>query len=160
MTTAFILLGAGYAAILLEFFLPGAVLGTIGALFVLGSILFFALNSSSPALTFAYTIAVALSIGFLVKFALWSIRQGVFGKTFYSEDDQAGFIAATWDRTLVGREAVVSTDLKPGGHVFIDGKQYSALSQSGYIVKGEKVAVIGGEGETLIVKQITKKVNP
>ncbi len=46
-----------------------------------------------------------------------------------------------------------------GGHISIEGKQYSALSQSGYIVKGEKVTVIGGEGDTLIVRH-NKKGNP
>lgn len=160
MTTALILLGIGLLAILLEFFLPGGILGTVGALFVVGSIIVFAMNSDSLILTFGYIIATVVSFGLLVKFALWRIRHGAPGKSIYSDDDQEGFVASTWDRTLVGKDGVVSSDLKPGGHITIDGRQHSAISQSGYIPLGEGVTVIGGEGETLIVKQTTKRINP
>ncbi len=160
MITALILLGVGFLAILLEFFLPGGILGTVGALFVLSSILVFAVNSDSLVLTFGYIIVTVVSFGLLVKFALWRIRHGEPGKTIYSDADQQGFVASSWDSALVGKDGLVSTDLKPGGHITIEGKQYSALSQSGYIQQGEGVTVIGGEGETLLVKQTTKRINP
>jgi membrane-bound ClpP family serine protease len=160
MTTALIFLGVGFIAILLEFFLPGGIMGTVGALFVLGSIIVFAMNSDSLILTFAYIIITGVSFGLLVKFALWRIQHGTPGKTIYSDDDQEGFVASAWDKTLVGKDGTVSTDLKPGGHITIDGKQYSAISQSGYITSGEGITIIGGEGETLIVKQTTKRMNP
>ncbi|MEM1283100.1 MAG: NfeD family protein [Chlamydiota bacterium] len=160
MTTAFILLGIGFLAILCEFFLPGGIMGTVGALFILGSIVIFASNSDSLILTFGYIVITLVAFGLLVKFALWRIKHGKPGKTIYSDDDQEGFVASKWDRSLVGKDGFVSTDLKPGGHITIEGKQYSAISQSGYIPYGEGVTVIGGEGETLIVKQTTKRMHP
>lgn len=160
MTTAFILLGVGLLAILMEFFLPGGVLGTVGALFVLGSIIVFAINSNSIILTILYFVGTITAFGVLVKFALWRIKHGKPGSTIYSDADQEGYVASTWDQSLVGKDGIVSSDLKPGGHITIDGKQYSANSQSGYISTGEGVTVIGGEGETLIVKQTTKRMTP
>jgi len=46
------------------------------------------------------------------------------------------------------------TDLKPGGYILVEGKQHQALSNTGYIVKGKEVKIIGGQEESLIVKQI------
>ncbi len=152
MMTALVLLGIGLLAILLEFFLPGGILGTIGALFVLSSVVTFAMNSDSMLLTVGYIVVTGVSLGLLIKFALWRIQHGTPGSTVYSDKDQEGYVASTWDRSLVSKVGVVSTDLKPGGHVNIDGKSYSAISQSGYITKGAQIVVIGGEGETLNVK--------
>ncbi len=42
--------------------------------------------------------------------------------------------------------------MKPGGQVVIEEKKHSAISLSGYITKGNKVKVVGGEGESLTVK--------
>lgn len=155
MITALVLLIVGLLAILLEFFLPGGIFGAIGALFIIGSIVVFAMDSESILLTILYLVATGVAIFLLIKFALWKIRHGEPGKTIYSDKDQEGFTASSWDRSMQGKEATVSSDLKPGGHILIDGKQYSAISQSGYISKGEKVVVIGGEGESLQVKRTT-----
>lgn len=154
MITALILLGLGLFSVLLEFFLPGAIFAAIGALLILGSIVVFAMESDSLALTGGYIVAALIAFTLLVRFALWRIRRGAFGNTIYSDMDQEGFTASTWDPALKGKEGVVSSDLKPGGHVVVDGERYSAISQSGYIVKGEKIIVVGGEGESLIVKAL------
>lgn len=160
MTTAFILLGIGLLAILLEFFLPGGVLGTIGALFVLGSIITFALSSDSFIFTAIYIVVTGVVVTALVKFALWRIQHGRKGYSIYSDSDQEGFVASSWDESLVGKEGRVSTDLKPGGHVLVEGKQYSAISQTGYLSQGTEIKVIGGEGETLKVQQSTNFKKP
>ncbi|QLH37527.1 MAG: hypothetical protein HWD61_05345 [Parachlamydiaceae bacterium] len=45
------------------------------------------------------------------------------------------------------------TDLKPGGFIIVDGKQQPAISKEGYLSKGTKVKVIGGEESNLIVRK-------
>ncbi|MEC7839393.1 MAG: NfeD family protein [Chlamydiota bacterium] len=156
MITAISLLVIGLLAIFLEFFLPGGILGMIGAFFVLASIISFAADSDSFILTVAYIIIVSVAVGLLIKFALWRIQHGKLGSTVYSNSDQEGYTASAWDTTLVGKDGVVSTDLKPCGHVTIASKKYSAISQSGYITKGDPIVVVGGEGDTLIVKKLTQ----
>lgn len=153
MALALILLGIGLLAVVIEFFLPGGILGSIAAFFILSSIFIFAANSDNLLYTTFYIAGVIVLLLLLVKYILWRLRRGKLGRTIYSADDQEGFVAATWDRSLVGKEGVVFSDLKPGGYVKIEGKQYLAISQSGYIVKGNRIIVIGGEGDSLIVKQ-------
>jgi len=152
MITAFVLLGIGLLAIFIEFFLPGGIFGTIGALFVVASLAVFAMESDSLLYTVLYFIGTITLVVFLIRFALWRIRSGRAGYSLYSDRDQEGYLASSWDRSLVEKEGVVVSVLRPSGHVLIDGKRYSAISQSGYVDRDEKVVVVGGEGECLIVK--------
>lgn len=149
----FILLAVGLLLIFLEFFLPGGVMGTIGALVVLASIALFAMQTDSMILILLYTIGSIVSVALLFRFALWRIRHGEPGKTIYSDDDQEGFTASAFDKGAIGKIGIVDTDLRPGGHIIVEDKRHSAISRSGYIPKGEKVKVLGGEGESLIVKK-------
>lgn len=149
----FILLAVGLLLIFLEFFLPGGVMGTIGALVVLASVALFAMQTDSMVLILLYTIGSIVSVALLFRFALWRIRHGEPGKTIYSDDDQEGFTASVFDKEAIGKIGIVDTDLRPGGHIIVEDKRHSAISRSGYIPKGEKVKVLGGEGESLIVKK-------
>jgi len=153
MIGAVILLIVGLLAIFLEFYLPGGIFGTAGALLVVGAVVIFALDSESILLTLLFLIGASAGIGIVIRFALWKIRHGKVGYSVYSESDQEGYVASSWDRELLNREGKVATDLRPSGHITIDGKTYSAVSQSGYIEKGLPVIVTGGEGETLIVRK-------
>ena len=154
--TPFILLFFGLLLILLEFFIPGAVVGTIGGMMVVASIVLFAMQSQSPLWISVYSIGTIVLIGLLIKFALWRIPRAKAGQSIYLKGDQAGYQASSFDVSVIGKQGVVVTDLKPGGHILVDGKRLQAISQSGYLVKGTEVVVLGGQEESLIVKRVTK----
>jgi membrane-bound ClpP family serine protease len=154
----YILLFLGLVLIFLEFFLPGAILGICGGILVLWSIISFAMESGSPIMTVVYIIAIGIILIYLVKFALWKIRHSSTRFSIYSNDDQQGYQASEFDHSAIGKIGIVSTDLKPGGFITVDGKQQQAISQSGYLVKGTEVLVIGGQEESLIVKQNKKEI--
>lgn len=63
-------------------------------------------------------------------------------------------VAANDMFSVVGREAVVATDLKPSGSVEIDGRRYNAQAEHGFIAKGEKVVVSHVRGATLICSSL------
>lgn len=153
----FLLLALGFLLIFLEFFLPGAILGTIGGLMVIASIAFFAAESGSSIGVALYILAIFVGLGLLIKFSLWRIKSSKSRFTFYSDAAQSGYQASHFDKKAIGREGIVLTDLKPGGYILIDGKQHQALSKTGYIVKGSTVLVIGGQEETLIVQAKQKE---
>ena len=149
----FMLLAVGLLLIFLEFFLPGGIMGSIGVLVIIGSIVFFALQSESLVFIVLYTLGCGVLVALLFRFALWRIRHGEPGKTIYADDAQAGYFASSYDKTTIGKSGIVDTDLRPGGHIIVDDTRHSAISVSGYISKGEKVKVIGGQGESLTVKK-------
>jgi membrane-bound ClpP family serine protease len=155
--TPFFVLAVGLLLIYLEFYLPGGIMGTIGALVVLGSIIVFALLYDSPILITLYTIGTLALLVLLFRYALWRIRHAPAERSIYSEGDQEGYVASSYNRGAVGKIGVVDTDLKPGGHIIVEGKRHLAISQSGYIVKGAEVRVTGGVGESLTVKNYHKE---
>jgi membrane-bound ClpP family serine protease len=154
---SFILLAIGLLLIMLEFYLPGAVMGILGGLFVLGSILVFASEANSLLAIVIFIVCVAISIGLLIKFTLKRIVSDKSGYSIYSDNDQEGFQASSFDASAIGKTGTVLSDLKPGGYILIDGQQHQAISITGYIPKGEEVIVLSGQEESLIVK--SKKRN-
>lgn len=155
--TAIVLLILGFLLIFLEFYLPGAVFGIIGGVVLFSSVVVFAINTQSVLWTAAYVIAIGISLGFLIKFALWRIRTAKPRYSIYSNADQKGYQASSFDASVIGKKAVVVTDLKPGGHILIDGKRLQAISQSGYLPKGTEVLILSGQEESLIVKTVKEQ---
>lgn len=156
----FILLLIGLLLIFLEFYIPGAIMGIIGGIMVLTSLILFAYASDSPIYVALYTILTLAALVGLVRFALWRIPRARQGFSIYSGKDQEGYIASTYDRSAIGKRGVVLSDLKPGGYILIDNQQHQAISNAGYLVKGTEVIVISGQEESLIVQPIKKDLQP
>ncbi len=149
MITAIIFLVVGLIMIFVEFFLPGAVIGIAGGLFCITGLILFAVASPSVPLTIGVFVAMIILLFFLGRFALKRIRKS----SLYLSTDQEGYRASTYESELIGKEGTVAANLKPAGHVSIEGKRYQAVSRMGYLDLGTKITVIGGEGGHLIVKK-------
>lgn len=149
----FLILLIGLFLVLLEFYLPGAVMGTAGALLIIGSIFLFIIQNDSPIYITLYFVFTIISVYAVIRFALWYIPRSK-KYSIYSSGAQEGYQASGFDASLIGKQAVVYSDLKPGGYIFIEGKQHQAISESGYVQRGQKVLILRGEGESLIVKSI------
>jgi membrane-bound serine protease (ClpP class) len=149
----FLLWLLGLILIYLEFYLPGAIMGTAGGLILVGSIILFVVEYQSPLWSILYFIAVATSVALLIKYALWHIPRAKKGRSIYSNSAQEGYQASDFDESAIGKTGIVLSDLKPGGYIQIEGKQHQAISESGYIPKGEEVVVLRGESESLIVRK-------
>lgn len=153
----FTLLALGLLLIFLEFFVPGAVFGILGGVAIGASLILFAMETDSALAFAAYFIAVCILLYYLIKFALWRIRRTKGAQSIYSDADQEGFVASSFDASTIGKQGVVLTDLKPGGYILIDNAKYQAISAAGYISKGSEIEVIAGQEESLVVKKIKHK---
>ncbi len=148
-----VLLVIGFLLVFLEFYLPGAIMGIAGGVFILASLVLFAMQTGSPFGTILFVVAIVISLILLFKFAIWRIRTAKPSRSIYSNASQNGYQAVSFDSSAIGKEGIVLTDLKPGGFIIVDGKQQQAISQEGYLTKGTKVKVIGGEESNLIVRK-------
>lgn len=149
----YILLLIGLVLVFLEFYLPGAILGTLGGIFIVSSYIVMASDARSLTEFILFLGGSFVAIYALIKFALWRIPRAKSGMSIYLKGDQEGYVASTYDKSAVGKTGIVLTDLKPGGYIIVDGLQHQALSLVGYIAKGEKVNIISGEGESLLVQK-------
>lgn len=149
-----ILLVIGFLLVFLEFYLPGAVMGIAGGVFILASMILFAMQTDSPLAITLFVIVICVAMVVLVKFAIWRIRTARPQRSIYSNNAQDGYQAVAYDASAIGKEGIVLTDLKPGGFIIVEGKQQPAISKEGYLSKGTKVKVIGGTESNLIVKRL------
>lgn len=145
----------GLLLIYLEFYVPGAIMGTAGGLLIVSGIFFAVITYEHAWQVIAYILVAIISTIALIRYALWRIPRVKPESSIYSNAAQNGYKASTFDESMVGKTGIVLSDLKPGGYISIEGQQLQALSESGYIGQGEKVLVLRGEGESLIVKKET-----
>lgn len=157
MILAIGLLFLGLLFVLLEFYMPGAVMAIIGVILLLAGIVAIAEDTQSFLATLLFIIAEVVLLYLLIKYTLKRIPRAKPTFSIYLHKDQEGYQASQYDKNAIGKHGIVISDLKPGGYILVDGKKQQAISQSGYIVEGSEVQVISGEGESLIVREIKHK---
>lgn len=148
---SFFLLMIGLLLIFLEFYLPGAILGIIGGVMIVLSIILFAIQTQSVWGVIFYSVASIALLLILVKFAIWKIKRNKEGEGIYLGADQEGYVAVSFAKELIGKHGIALTDLRPSGFVLIEEKRLQAVAKVGFIDKESQVTVVGGEGGHLIV---------
>lgn len=109
-------------------------------------------------LGWAFTFGLFLGVSFLTSYTGLMIITILLAVKLIKRtsltltDDQAGYQASSFDQGLIGMEGVVHRDLKPSGVVNVSGTLYQAMSEGGYIRRGEKIKVLSGRGNTIIVR--------
>ena len=145
----------GLLLIYSEFFLPGGIMGSSGALLVVSSIIFFSIESKELIEVLGFSLLSIVLTALTVFAALQTLKRGKKEDSIYNDASQEGYQSSSFDEKLIGKKGLAKTDLKPSGHVVVDGKSQQALSKSGYIEKDSTIEVISGQGAYLIVKPHT-----
>ncbi|CEG27911.1 NfeD family protein [Bacillus sp. B-jedd] len=145
----------GIVLIFLEFFLPGAVAGTLGVAALIGS-LFLAGGS-----TFQMGVSLLISIFFSIVFFILLIK--VFHKkmtifnsmVLYDEARKEDGYVSNVNRTdLLGREGVALTVLRPSGTAIFNSERIDVVTEGAFIRQDARVKVIEVEGPRIVVREI------
>ncbi|WP_099352220.1 NfeD family protein [Fredinandcohnia onubensis] len=151
-----ILFVIGIVLVLLEFILPGGIIGLIG----LGAILtsFFLAGSS------VMVIGVSLLVALVATVIVSIILVKVFGKKlhafkkiilFDSTNTESGYVSNKNREDLIGKQGISLTTLRPSGTAIIDEERLDVVSQGNYIEKNTKIEVIKTEGSRIVVREVT-----
>ncbi len=101
------------------------------------------------------SILIALVGSFYISSKLIKVRVG--GSTIGLSEElrsEDGYSASEDSyKDLIGKTGVALTILRPSGKIEIDGEQYDATAQIGYIEKDENVKVVAYENMQLIVRR-------
>jgi membrane-bound serine protease (ClpP class) len=160
----------GFVLLFLEVFvIPGfGVAGIAGILAMLFGLTAAMIDNA----TFEFTLAgfnrvsgplllVSLSIIVAVLLSLWitnriGLKNSLFQRVALNAVQKTtdGFVGVPAEITvLTGKTGVADTMLRPSGKVRIDDKMYDAMSEFGYIDKGEPIRVTRSEsGQVYVVK--------
>ncbi|MBQ2113889.1 MAG: serine protease [Selenomonadales bacterium] len=71
-----------------------------------------------------------------------------------TESAEAGYNSVDDHGTLVGKEGIVISELRPSGKVEIDGNVYDVVSSGPYLEEGERVVVAEAVGMRIVVRRV------
>lgn len=152
-TTIIILFVSAMLLILSEFFVPGAVLGFLGAILLLSScaVGWYTYPEYVIFIVLAELVGTALSI--MGGMYLMSRTQAVNPLVMHGEqNNKEGWSSPSADAGLVGALGEVHTALRPAGTIVIDGKRIDAVSDGELIEQGAAIRVIEVEGNRVVVE--------
>ena len=145
------LLAAGMLLIGAEIFVPGAVIGSLGALcLVAGAWMAFTI---SPALGGYVTAGVVLLVGITVVLWIKFFPRSPIGRSMTLSEDGKTFKASDSHAALVGKDGVAQSDLRPAGYALIDGKRVDVITEGGLVPSGASIRVVRVEGNRIIVRK-------
>jgi membrane-bound serine protease (ClpP class) len=148
-----ILLVSGLILIGAEIFVPGGVIGTLGALFLFGAVVV-GFIAFPP--TWGLYIAIAILALAAVAIFLWVKifpRTGVGRRMTVTRDLADAKAQPDWLRELQGKRGRAATDLRPGGFATFDGRRVDVVTQGEMISRGFEVEVVKVEGYRVVVRK-------
>lgn len=143
----------GLLMLTVEVFVPGAVIGVLGALSLLAgvAVAFAEHGVTGGLLALLVAIAAGLAV-FYVEVKL--LPRTALGRRMFlrkSIDGASQPPIAETAAAVVGRDALARTALAPSGVVEIDGRRYEARCESGFVAEGATVRVRRVESFHLVV---------
>lgn len=143
----------GLLLVIAEIFLPGGILGLVGAgCLVAASVLAF--QEWGPAGGAMFTLAeIALGAVVILQAVRW-IPNTPIGKGLVLNAAIEGAAPAKENEGLLHREGVAITQLRPAGAARIDGRRHDVVTEGGLIEAGTRLKVIAVEGMRVVVRAI------
>ncbi|MBI2813880.1 MAG: serine protease [Opitutae bacterium] len=152
MTTIITLFLAGVLLLALEVFVPGIVLGILGGLaIVAGVVMAFSLYGMDGGLIALLGGGVLLGATFYVEFVVLPKTRFARKLSMHATVDGTSQPVVADLNAILNQAGETATALAPSGYVTVQGRQYEAFSQSGYLAKGVPVRVTGLDNFRLIV---------
>jgi len=155
--TAIVLLTVvGLVFIAVEFYLPGLVLGTIGAVLMLfATAICYSSTGSRDQTIVLFCVEVALGLGVGYASIKYFPRTVVGRKMILAKMDTGASAPEESVNDWIGREGVAQTVLRPAGLALIGGKRIDVEAESDMIESGSPIRVIAVHKNRLVVKKLT-----
>lgn len=156
MTMIILLFAVGIVFLAVEVIVPGAILGSIGAVLMLaGSVLAFLKFGTGVGIIAVLACLAICGLVFFLEFKI--LPQTKIGKRAFLTAQVTG-VATTLGveaSTLIGKSAQALTMLSPSGYIIVDGQRYVAFCQSGQAPAGSNLQIVAADNFRLIVTHTT-----
>lgn len=156
MTMIILLFAIGIVFLAVEVIVPGAILGSIGAILMLtGSVLAFLKFGTGGGIIAVLTCLVICGLVFFLEFKI--LPKTKIGKRAFLTAEVTG-VATTLGveaGALIGKSAQALTMLSPSGYIIVDGRRYEAFCQSGQAPVGTNLQIVAADNFRLIVTHTT-----
>lgn len=155
MNAVILLFLVGILFLALEVFMPGAVLGILGVVAMVGgAVLSFNLFGLAGGLAASAVALLLLGLALYLEFVLLP-KTRLGGKLFVKSTVSSTSQAPIGSDEMIGKQAEALTTLAPSGIVTVDGRRYEAFCRTGHAPKGALLQVAGRDNFRLIVIQLS-----
>lgn len=150
---ALVLVLCGILLVVAEFIVPGWICGVFGMLLMCaGGYLGI---QAMPEYTLPIILGELFALMGCVIVGMYMLSRGAAGKWLRLDTAQRaeeGWVNEPSDMSLIGREGVVFSALRPAGAIEIGGRRIDAVSDGAFIDKGARVRVIEVHGNRVVVE--------
>lgn len=154
MNTYILLVLLGLVFFGLELFVPGGILGAIGAVLLVGAMIV-GFSDEVFGRDGGVVGAIVMMVG-LCAYVVLILRlfpSTPVGKLLTLSRDMKQSKASDARDDLVGVTGSAHTDLRPAGIALLDNKRVDVLAESGWISQGAPVKVVEVEGNRIVVRE-------
>jgi len=147
-----LLLILGLMMVCLEVFIPGGIVGTLGAFALVGCVILAFVNQGT---TFGlYWLAGVMVITMIGLFlSIKYLPRSPAGRRLFLNSSERGYSASEGGLPeLLGKAGTALTDLRPAGMVDLEGNRIDVVTGGEYLPKGTKVEIIRIEGNRVVVQ--------
>lgn len=148
----------GILMMMLETFVPGWIVGIIGALFILAGAGLFLVAEDFAGWSLSMRVFSSLAVLVLAAamLAVWLrfFAGSFFQRVFTLEATSAAGVASGQVSAPVGQQGVALTALRPLGRAEIGGRSYDVRCHLGQAESGTRVEVIASEPGNLLVRAL------
>lgn len=154
----FVLLIIGAALIVVEFFVPGGILGGLGTMSIIVSL--FMATDNIFALSLSLLIAITLTI--LVAVYLYKrigLQKGLLRHIILADRETVdkGYVSSVSRKQLVGLKGRALTPLRPSGTGLFEGERLDIVSVGNFIKQNDPIEIISVNGSRIVVQRIEEE---
>lgn len=145
----------GIILIVVEFFVPGGIVGILGAVSIISSIVIAGESVKWMGISLLIAFGIA-SLAMIIMVKVLGKRMKFFKKIILTDSTttEKGYVSNINRGDLLGKIAVTITPLRPSGTVLANDERIDAVSEGGYIEKDRQVKIIKVEGSRIVVREI------
>ncbi|WHX60421.1 nodulation protein NfeD [Peribacillus frigoritolerans] len=145
----------GVILVLIEFFIPGGIIGLLGFTAVVGSL--FLATGDPVHMTISLLIAVTVSIlVFILLVKVFGKQMKFFRKMILTDatKTEQGYVSNPNRLDLLGAEGKALTDLRPSGTALVKEERVDVVTEGSFISKGSTIIIVKVEGSRVVVREI------
>lgn len=154
-----ILVIVGIVLIILEFFVPGGIMGILGVVSIIASLLLAANNIEHMIYSILIALVVTI-IAMVILFRRFGYEKGIFRRVilFDSTSSEKGYVSNLTRSDLIGMEGITITPLRPSGTAVFNDERLDVITEGSFINSNKKVEIIKAEGSRIIVREIKNEM--
>ncbi|RSK29383.1 nodulation protein NfeD [Bacillus sp. HMF5848] len=144
----------GIILLFAELFVPGGILGLIGAVAVIASIFVASDNVTHMAVSLLVAIGLAI-LGSIIMFRVFGKRIQLFRRLILADstNTESGYVSNTNRLDLIGLTGTAMTDLRPSGMALIHNERLDVVSEGQFIRQHDIIKIVKVEGSRIVVRK-------